>query len=132
MRERKLEMKKIREQEEEERKKLLDIEEEKLAAERRREQIEKAKQLKYYETDRVRTFHSALLHTEVLKERDLQIDMKRRIEQLHQTDAEEERQRFQVAQNEYNKAEQEKREKRAKDRANLSQYHLAQLVKFLI
>ncbi|CAF3190640.1 unnamed protein product [Rotaria sp. Silwood2] len=127
MRERKLEMKKIREQEEEERKKLLDIEEEKLAAERRREQIEKAKQLKYYETDRVRTFHSALLHTEVLKERDLQIDMKRRIEQLHQTDAEEERQRFQVAQNEYNKAEQEKREKRAKDRANLSQYHLAQI-----
>jgi hypothetical protein len=50
-------MKKIREQEEEERKKLLDVEEEKLAAERRREQIEKAKQLKYYETDRVRTFH---------------------------------------------------------------------------
>ncbi len=50
-------MKKIREQEEEERKKLLDIEEEKLAAERRREHIEKAKQLKYYETDRIRTFH---------------------------------------------------------------------------
>ncbi len=56
-RERKLELKKIREQEEEERKKLLDIEEEKLAAERRREHIEKAKQLKYYETDRIRTFH---------------------------------------------------------------------------
>ena len=44
-RERKLEMKKIREQEEEERKKILDLEEEKLAAERRRDQIEKAKQL---------------------------------------------------------------------------------------
>ncbi|CAF0867927.1 unnamed protein product [Rotaria sordida] len=126
-RERKLEMKKIREQEEEERKKLLDIEEEKLAAERRREQIEKAKQLKYYETDRIRTFHSALLHTEVLKERDLQIDMKRRIEQLHHADAEQERQRYQVAQNEYKKAEQERLEKKAKDRANLSQYHLAQV-----
>ena len=50
-------MKKIREQEEEERRKLVDIEEEKLAAERRREQIEKAKQLKYYETDRIRRFH---------------------------------------------------------------------------
>jgi hypothetical protein len=50
-------MKRLREAEEEERKKLLDVEEEKLAAERRREQIEKAKQLKYYETDRVRTFH---------------------------------------------------------------------------
>lgn len=50
-------MKKIREEEDEQRRKLLDIEEEKLAAERRREHIEKAKQLKYYETDRVRTFH---------------------------------------------------------------------------
>lgn len=56
-RERKLELKKIREEEDEQRRKLLDIEEEKLAAERRREHIEKAKQLKYYETDRVRTFH---------------------------------------------------------------------------
>jgi len=50
-------LKKIREQEEEEKRKLLDLEEEKLAAELRREQIEKAKQLKYYDTDRVRTFH---------------------------------------------------------------------------
>jgi hypothetical protein len=56
-RERKLEMKKVREAEEEERRKVLDIEEETLAAERRREHIEKAKQLQYYETDRVRTFH---------------------------------------------------------------------------
>jgi len=61
-RERKLELKKLREQDEEERKKVLDIEEEKLAAERRREQIEKAKQLQYYETDRVRTFHVKFLY----------------------------------------------------------------------
>lgn len=54
-------MKKIREEEDEQRRKLQDIEEEKLAAERRREQIEKAKQLKYYETDRVRTFHVSFL-----------------------------------------------------------------------
>lgn len=56
-RERKLELKKNRDQEEEERKKVIDLEEEKLAAERRREQIEKAKQLQYYQTDRIRTFH---------------------------------------------------------------------------
>ena len=56
-REKKLEMKKIREQQEEERRKAVDVEEEKFAAERRREQIEKAKQLQYFETDRVRTFH---------------------------------------------------------------------------
>ena len=53
-------MRKLRAQEEEERKKLLDLEEEKLAAERRREYIEKAKQTRYYETDRVRTFHVKL------------------------------------------------------------------------
>lgn len=50
-------MKKIREEQEEERRKVLDVEEEKIAAERRREQIEKAKQLQYYRSDRVRTFH---------------------------------------------------------------------------
>lgn len=56
-RERKLQMKKIREEQDEERRKVIDIEEEKIAAERRREQIEKAKQQQYYETDRIRTFH---------------------------------------------------------------------------
>ncbi|CAF0796131.1 unnamed protein product [Rotaria sp. Silwood1] len=126
-RERKLELKKIRDQEEEERKKVLDLEEEKLAAERRREQIEKAKQLQYYETDRVRTFHSALLLTEVLKERDLQIEMKKRIEQMRQADENEECQRYQEAQNEFYKTEQEKIENKAKDRANLAKYHLAQM-----
>lgn len=50
-------MKKKREEQEEERRKELDIEEEKIAADRRREQIEKAKQLQYYKSDRVRTFH---------------------------------------------------------------------------
>ncbi len=55
-------MKKLREKDEEERRKVSDIEEEKLAAERRREQIEKAKQLQYYETDRVRTFHVKFLY----------------------------------------------------------------------
>ncbi len=57
IRERKRELKKLREQEEEERKKELGIEEEKIAAERRREYIEKVKQTRYYETDRIRTFH---------------------------------------------------------------------------
>jgi len=54
-------LKKLREKDEEERRKVADVEEEKLAAERRREQIEKAKQLQYYETDRVRTFHVKFL-----------------------------------------------------------------------
>ncbi|CAF1194855.1 unnamed protein product, partial [Adineta ricciae] len=52
---------------------------------------------------------------------------KKRIEQFRQTDAEEERQRFQTSQNEINKAEQEKREKKAQERAELTQYQLAQI-----
>ncbi|CAF4975103.1 unnamed protein product, partial [Rotaria magnacalcarata] len=111
-RERKIEMKKIRDQEDEEKRKVVDLEEEKLAAERRREHIEKAKQLQYYQTDRVRTFHSALLLTEVLKERDLQLEMKKRIEKMRETDENEEHRRYQEAQNEFYKAEQEKMERK--------------------
>lgn len=126
-------MKKIREEQDEERRKVIDIEEEKIAAERRREQIEKAKQQQYYETDRIRTFHvrktsfqwrktfrfaeilqSALTLSEVLKERDLQIEMKKQIEQMRQTDIDEEQQRFERGQREFFKAEQEKFEQRLK------------------
>ena len=48
----------------------------------------------------------------MLKERDLQIEMKKRIEQMRQTDDSEERQRYQDAQTEFYKSEQEKFEKR--------------------
>ncbi|CAF3177893.1 unnamed protein product [Rotaria socialis] len=126
-RERKIEMKKIRDQEDEDKRKVVDLEEEKLAAERRREHIEKAKQLQYYQTDRVRTFHSALLFTEVLKERDLQLEMKKRIEKMRETDENEEHQRYQEAQNEFYKAEQEKMERKLKDQENLAKYHRAQM-----
>lgn len=126
-RERKLEIKRLREEEEEQRRKLLDVEEEKLAAERRREQIEKAKQLKYYETDRIRTFHSALLHTEVLKERELQLEMKKNLDEMRRNDENDVRQRYQDAENEFNKNEQEKKDQKFRERATLSQYHLAQI-----
>jgi len=52
--------------------------------------------------------------TEVLKERDLQIEMKKHIEQMRQTRENDELQRYQEAQNEIAKAEQEKLERRAK------------------
>ncbi|CAF0865431.1 unnamed protein product [Adineta steineri] len=126
-RERKLELKKIREQEDEEKRKAVDLEEEKYAAERRREQIETAKKLKYYETDRVKTFHSALLLTEVLKERELQLDMKKRIQQMRQTDEDEERRAIENAHHDFNKSEQEKREKKAQERAAITQYQLSQM-----
>ena len=64
--ERKLQRKKNRAREEEEKKQLLDLEEEKLAAERRREYLDKAKQTRYYDTDRVRTFHVRLYSCDTL------------------------------------------------------------------
>ncbi|XP_046846594.1 coiled-coil domain-containing protein 173-like [Xenia sp. Carnegie-2017] len=72
----KLESKKIREAKEEEEKKLIDIEEAKYQAQKRKEAIERAKTLQYYKTDRVKGFHSALMLTEVLRERDAQVKMK--------------------------------------------------------
>lgn len=52
--------------------------------------------------------------SEVLKERDMQIEMKKRIEQMRQTDENEDRQRFQDEQAEFYKSEQEKIQKKMK------------------
>ncbi|XP_071330355.1 cilia- and flagella- associated protein 210 [Trachinotus anak] len=78
-RQKKLEAKKIREQIEEEKRKLTDIEEAKYREQTRKEAIEKAKTQLYYQTDRVKGLHRALLLTEVLKEREAQIELKQRI-----------------------------------------------------
>ncbi|XP_053327765.1 cilia- and flagella- associated protein 210 [Spea bombifrons] len=80
MRQQKLEAKQLREEEEEERKKMIDIEEAKYQAERRKEAIENAKLKQYYQTDKVKKFHSALLLTEVLKEREAQIALKKQMD----------------------------------------------------
>ncbi|XP_020602636.1 coiled-coil domain-containing protein 173-like [Orbicella faveolata] len=72
----KLQARKLREEKEEEERVKIDIEEAKHQAQKRKEAIERAKTLQYYQTDRVKTFHGALLLTEVLKERDAQIEMK--------------------------------------------------------
>ncbi|KAK7169506.1 hypothetical protein R3I93_005466 [Phoxinus phoxinus] len=76
-RQKKLEAKTVREAIEEEEKKLLDIEEAKYQAQTRKEAIEKAKTQQYYQNDRVKGFHSALMLAEVLKEREAQIELKR-------------------------------------------------------
>lgn len=74
---RKLEARKLREQKEEEEKQAIDLEEAKYQAQKRKEAIEKAKTQQYYQTDRVKNFHSALMLTEVLKEREAQIELKK-------------------------------------------------------
>ncbi|XP_077978349.1 cilia- and flagella- associated protein 210-like [Glandiceps talaboti] len=73
----KLEARKIREEKDEEEKVQIDIEEAKFQAEKRKEAIQKAKTQQYYQTDRVKGFHGALLLTEVLKEREAQIELKK-------------------------------------------------------
>ncbi|XP_033106191.1 coiled-coil domain-containing protein 173-like [Anneissia japonica] len=73
----KLEARKIREEKEEKERVQIDIEEAKFQAEKRKEAIEKAKTLQYYQTDRVKGFHGALLLTEVLKEREAQIELQK-------------------------------------------------------
>ncbi|XP_074659514.1 cilia- and flagella- associated protein 210-like [Tubulanus polymorphus] len=75
-RQKKLEARRIREEKEEEERKQVDIEEAKYQAEKRKEAIEKAKTQQYYQTDRVKQFHGALLLTEVLKEREAQLELK--------------------------------------------------------
>ncbi|XP_041857250.1 coiled-coil domain-containing protein 173 isoform X2 [Melanotaenia boesemani] len=78
-RQRKLEAKKIRDQIEEEKRKLMDIEEAKFREQKRKAAIEKAKIKLYYQTNRVKRLNSALLLTEVLKEREAQIELKQKI-----------------------------------------------------
>ncbi|XP_039254986.1 cilia- and flagella- associated protein 210-like [Styela clava] len=76
-RQKKLEARKVREAKEEEERVKIDIEEAKFQAKRRQVAIEKAKTLQYFQTDRVKSFHGALLLTEVLKERDAQVELKK-------------------------------------------------------
>ncbi|XP_035532491.1 coiled-coil domain-containing protein 173 [Morone saxatilis] len=78
-RQKKLEAKKIREEIEEEKRKSTDKEEAEYQEQKRKEAIEKAKTQLYYQTDRVKGLHRALLLTEVLKEREAQIELKQRI-----------------------------------------------------
>ncbi|NWU69805.1 CC173 protein, partial [Pterocles burchelli] len=74
---RKLKAKKLREEREEEERKLLDLEEEQFQAAKRKEAIDRAKTYLYYQNERVKGFHSALLLAEVLKERDAQMELKK-------------------------------------------------------
>ncbi|KAJ3592566.1 hypothetical protein NHX12_007693 [Muraenolepis orangiensis] len=51
-----------------------------IAEQMRKDAIERAKTQQYYQTQRVKGFHSALLLSEVLKETDAQIELKHRIQ----------------------------------------------------
>lgn len=63
---------------EEERKRAQDAEEARYQAAKRQAAIERANELLYYESDRVKGFHSGLLEAECQRERELQIELKKR------------------------------------------------------
>eukprot|EP00731_Ephydatia_muelleri_P008008 Em0004g346a len=75
-RQKRLEARKLREEKEEAEKVKIDIEEAKFQANKRKEAIEKARTMVYYQTDRVKTFHGALVLAEVLREREAQLKLK--------------------------------------------------------
>ncbi|NXD20232.1 CC173 protein, partial [Spelaeornis formosus] len=91
----KLQAKKLREEKEEEERKLLDLEEAKFQAAKRKEVIDRVKTYLSYQDDRMRLFHSALLLTKVLKERDAQVEfLKSRLVDSKKKDYEEEQRQF--------------------------------------
>ncbi|NXY27662.1 CC173 protein, partial [Pomatorhinus ruficollis] len=101
----KLQAKKIREEKEEEERKLLDLEEAKFQAAKRKEVIDRTKTYLRYQDDRMRQFHSALLLTKVLKERDAQVEfLKSRLVDNKKREYEEQQRQFK----EYILSEQEK------------------------
>ncbi|NXN09244.1 CC173 protein, partial [Indicator maculatus] len=74
---RKIKAKKLREEREEEERRLLDLEEEQFQAAKRKEAIDRAITHLYYQNERLKGLHSALLLSEVLKERDAQVQFKK-------------------------------------------------------
>ncbi|XP_008398020.1 coiled-coil domain-containing protein 173 isoform X2 [Poecilia reticulata] len=78
-RQKRLEAKKIREEMEEEKRKEMAAEEARYREEEQKEALTKARTQLYYQNDRVKGLNRALLHTEVLKEREAQTELKQRM-----------------------------------------------------
>lgn len=81
-RQRKLEARKLRLEAEEKELQRIDKEEAIFQQAKRRAAIDKAKTLQYYQTDRVKKFHGAMVLSEVLKERDAQLEMRKHISEM--------------------------------------------------
>ncbi|XP_030708280.1 cilia- and flagella- associated protein 210 [Globicephala melas] len=123
MKEQKLEAKKKRDKEIEAERQILDMEEAIHQQGERKKAIEYAKQYQFYQTERVKNFHSGLLLSRVLKERDAQIDFQK---SKIKSDKKWEEQVKLNAEKAF-KEEQEKAEKQRRDRVALSKDHLKQI-----
>ncbi|XP_024435674.1 cilia- and flagella- associated protein 210 isoform X2 [Desmodus rotundus] len=123
MRKQKLEAKKKRDEEIEAERQILDVEEEIHKQGERKKAIEYAKQYQFYQTERVKNFHSGLLLSRVMKERDAQIESQRsRIKSDNKWD-----EQLKLNIEKAFKEEQEKAEKRHRDRLALANDHLKQI-----
>ncbi|NWX38470.1 CC173 protein, partial [Notiomystis cincta] len=120
----KLQAKKLREEKEEEERKLLDLEEAKFQAAKRKEVIDRAKTYLFYQDSRIKHFHRALLLTEILKERDAQVEfLKSRIADNKKSDYEEAQRQYK----EYVLSEQEKAEQHYRNQQALRKDQLEQI-----
>ncbi|XP_016057076.1 PREDICTED: coiled-coil domain-containing protein 173 isoform X1 [Miniopterus natalensis] len=123
MKEQKLEAKKKRDKELEAERQILDMEEAIQKQGERKKAIERAKQYQFYQTERVKHFHSGLILSRVMKERDAQIEnQKSRIKSDKKW---EEQLKLNIEQ--AFKEEQEKAAKRRRDRVALANDHLKQI-----
>ncbi|XP_046513731.1 cilia- and flagella- associated protein 210 [Equus quagga] len=123
MKEQKLEAKKKRDEEIEAERQILDVEEAIHKQGERKKAIEYAKQCQFYQTERVKNFHSGLLLSRVMKERDAQIESQKN--KIKSDKKWEEQLKLNIEK--AFKEEQEKAEKQRRDRVALANDHLKQI-----
>ncbi|XP_036850937.1 cilia- and flagella- associated protein 210 isoform X2 [Manis javanica] len=123
MKKQKLEAKKKRDEEKEAERQILDVEEAIHKQRERKKAIEYAKQYQFYQTERVKNFHSGLLVSRVIKERDAQTEFQKN--EIKSDKRWEEQLKFNIKK--AFKEEQEKAEKRRRDRVALANDHLRQI-----
>lgn len=123
MKEQKLKAKQKRDEELEAERQILDLEEEIYKQGERKKAIENAKQYQFYQTERVKHFHSGLLLSKVMKERDVQIQYKKNAVKSDKKWEE------QVKLNDEKafKEDRENAEKRRRERIALANDHLKQI-----
>ncbi|ERE72027.1 tumor suppressor, Mitostatin [Cricetulus griseus] len=123
MKEQKLKAKQKRDEELEAERQILDLEEEIYKQGERKKAIENAKQYQFYQTERVKSFHSGLLLSRVMKERDAQIQFKKNSVKSDKKWEEQVKLDVEKAL----KEEKEKEEKRRRERYALAEDHLKQI-----
>jgi len=123
----KLEAKMNRDKRDEEIRKQEDIQEAIYQAEQRRHAIEHAKTLTFNRADRVKDFHGALILTEVLKEREAQIELNKKRQEDAAKREEQRIEKFKQQLKEMEEIENRNKRHRLQNTKEVQQYHLGQI-----